>query len=433
MNQTPSGERMHISIFGRRNSGKSSLINALTGQKLAIVSDVAGTTTDPVAKAMEILPIGPVVITDTAGIDDVGALGELRVEKTLRVLEKTDLAVLIIEAGSEPGEWDNKLAGMVKERKLPMLVVENKIDLVRTRDLKSEIRDLKSQVGTWAEAHELPYVAVSATTGENIEGLKQCLITNAPEGFAEPTIIGDLINPGDIVVLVVPIDKAAPKGRLILPQVMTLRDALDNDAYSVVVKERELKNALENLKNKPKIVITDSQAFLKVAADTPKDIWMTSFSILMARYKGNLEEFVAGARALKNLKIGDKVLISEGCTHHRQGDDIGKVQIPRWLRQAVGGELEFGFSSGIEFPDDIAKYNVIIHCGACTLNRREVCFRQKSAKDAGIPMTNYGVTLAYVHGILDRALDPFPLAKALWEESPDKPVRPKLKIQRTSG
>lgn len=428
LNQTPSGERMHITIFGRRNSGKSSLINALTGQKVAIVSEVAGTTTDPVTKAMEILPIGPVVITDTAGIDDVGALGELRVEKTLRVLEKTDLAVLTIEAGSAPSDWEDKLADMVRERKIPMVVAETKIDLRPTGP--------PGQIGpaaAWAQQNGLPFVGVSAVTGENIDALKQALISNAPEGFAEPTIIGDLIVPGDIVVLVVPIDKAAPKGRLILPQVMTLRDALDHDAYAMVVKERELKSALGNLNRKPKIVITDSQAFLKVAADTPKEVWMTSFSILMARYKGELAEFVRGAKALRRLKIGDRVLISEGCTHHRQGDDIGTVQIPRWLRQMVGGELEFGFSSGIEFPADFKTYDLIIHCGACTLNRREVCYRQQVAKDAGVPMTNYGVTLAYVHGILDRALDPFPLAKTLWEQRECSDTKPKLRIARTSN
>lgn len=422
LNQTPSGERMHITIFGRRNSGKSSLINALTGQKVAIVSEVAGTTTDPVTKAMEILPIGPVVITDTAGIDDVGALGELRVEKTLRVLEKTDLAVMVIEAGQTPSDWENKLVEMVRERKIPMIVVASKTD----------IRPM-SPIETWAQQNDLPFVAVSAVTGENIDGLKTAIISAAPEGFAEPTIIGDLIDPGDIVVLVVPIDKAAPKGRLILPQVMTLRDALDHDAYAMVVKERELKSALESLNRKPKIVITDSQAFLKVAADTPKDVWMTSFSILMARYKGELADFVEGAKALRRLKVGDRVLISEGCTHHRQGDDIGTVQIPRWLRQMVGGDLEFGFSSGIEFPADFKTYDLIIHCGACTLNRREVCYRQSTAKEAGIPMTNYGVTLAYVHGILDRALDPFPLARTLWEQKEGPAPKPKLNIARTSG
>ena len=421
MNQTPSGERMHISIFGRRNAGKSSVINALTGQKLAIVSEVAGTTTDPVSKAMEILPIGPVIITDTAGIDDVGALGELRVEKTLRVLEKTDLAILIVEAGQTPGDWEDRLADMVKERGIPMVVAANKIDLLPDT----------SAVESWAKSKELQFVAVSAATGENIEGLKNALISHAPEGFAEPTIIGDLINPGDIVVLVVPIDKAAPKGRLILPQVMTLRDALDHDAYAMVVKERELKSALESLNRKPKLVITDSQAFLKVAADTPRDVTMTSFSILMARYKGNLDEFVEGARALRSLTPGDRVLIAEGCTHHRQGDDIGTVQIPRWLRQMVGGDLEFGFSSGIEFPADIDTYKLIIHCGSCTLNRREVCFRQHEAKSKGIPMTNYGVTLAYVHGILDRALEPFPLAKLAWSEQEHPSPKPKFRMACT--
>ncbi len=416
---------MHITIFGRRNSGKSSLINALTGQKVAIVSEVAGTTTDPVTKAMEILPIGPVIITDTAGIDDVGALGELRVEKTLRVLEKTDLAVLTIEAGSAPSDWEDRLVEMIRERNIPMVVAKTKLDIRPISPI--------GPIETWAQQRSLPFVAVSAVTGENIGGLKQALISNAPEGFAEPTIIGDLIDPGDIIVLVVPIDKAAPKGRLILPQVMTLRDALDHDAYALVVKERELKSALQSLSRKPKIVITDSQAFLKVAADTPKDIWMTSFSILMARYKGELADFVQGAKALRGLKIGDRVLISEGCTHHRQGDDIGSVQIPRWLRQMVGGDLEFGFSSGIEFPADFKTYDLIIHCGACTLNRREVCYRQQVAREAGIPMTNYGITLAFVHGILDRALEPFPLAKALWDEKEEPSPRPKLRIARTSG
>jgi len=430
LNQTPSGERLHISIFGRRNSGKSSLINALTGQKVAIVSEIPGTTTDPVTKAMEILPIGPVVITDTAGIDDVGALGELRVQKTLRVLEKTDLAILIIEAGQSPTEWEDKLAAMVRERGIPMVVVESKIDLRPTGPTGPTSQT--SPTAAWAKEKGLPYVAASAVTGENIGALKNALISHAPESFAESSIIGDLISPGEIVVLVVPIDKAAPKGRLILPQVMTLRDVLDHDAYSVVVKERELKSALGSLSRKPKIVVTDSQAFLKVAADTPKDVWMTSFSILMARYKGNLDEFVAGARALGKLKVGDRILISEGCTHHRQQDDIGTVQIPRWLRQMVGGELHFGFSSGIEFPDDFKTYNLVIHCGACTLNRREVLYRQQLAREAGIPMTNYGVTLAFVHGILDRALEPFPLAKSLWEESPAKPPKPGLRIARTS-
>lgn len=421
LNQTPSGERLHISIFGRRNSGKSSLINALTNQRLAIVSDVPGTTTDPVAKAMEILPLGPVIVTDTAGIDDIGALGELRVEKSLRVLEKTDLAILVIESGLTPGESENELADMIIERKIPVLIAANKIDLNPT----------PSAIESWAKDRNLPYVAVSAMTGANLDGLKNSMIAAAPEGFSEPTIIGDLISPGDIVVLVVPIDKAAPKGRLILPQVMTLRDALDHDAYAMVVKERELKSCLASLTRKPKLVITDSQVFLKVAADTPRDILMTGFSILMARYKGNLESFVEGARALRKLKPGDRVLISEGCTHHRQGDDIGSVQIPRWLRQTVGGELEFGFSSGIDFPSDFNTYDLIIHCGACTLNRREVMYRQQIAKAANIPMTNYGVVLAYVHGILDRAIEPFPLAKVIWDEQDEISLKPRLRTFKT--
>jgi len=412
LNQTPSGERLHITIFGRRNSGKSSLINALTNQKLAIVSDIPGTTTDPVSKAMEILPIGPVVVTDTAGIDDVGALGELRIEKTLRVLEKTDLAVLVIEAGQKPGEFEEDLATRIKGRNIPTVTVANKADL--TRDT--------SAIEAWAKAKSMPFVAVSAATGENIDLLKSAMIASTPEEFGVRTIIGDLISPGDIVVLVVPIDKAAPKGRLILPQVMTLRDALDNDAYAIVVKEQELKSALESLNRKPKLVITDSQAFQKVAADTPHDVWMTSFSILMARYKGDLNEFVAGAKALRRLKPGDRVLISEGCTHHRQEEDIGTVKIPKRLRQMVGGDLEFGFSSGIEFPEDFRSYDLIIHCGACTLNPREVAYRQRTAKSAFVPMTNYGVVLAYVNGILDRALDPFPHAKLIWEED-DQPVK----------
>jgi [FeFe] hydrogenase H-cluster maturation GTPase HydF len=409
LNQTPSGERMHISIFGLRNAGKSSVINALTGQQASIVSQVPGTTTDPVAKAMEILPLGPVVITDTAGLDDSGSLGELRVEKTLRVLENTDLAVLVAEAGSAPGPWEGRLIKMAHERGIPVLVVANKIDL------NPDISLLKQ----WAKEKGLPLTAVSAVSGTNIEELKNALISAAPQGFAEPAIIGDLISPGDVVVLVVPIDKAAPKGRLILPQVMTLRDALDNNACALVVKEDQLKLALSTLGKNPRLVITDSQAFSKVDADTPKDVSMTSFSILMARYKGDLTGFVEGARALKSLKEGDRVLISEGCTHHRQGDDIGTVQIPRRLSKMAGGKLDFGFTSGATFPKDLSSYRLIIHCGACTLNRREMLFRQQTAREMGIPMTNYGITLAFTHGILDRALMPFPLAKAIWDKSTD--------------
>ena len=419
LNEAPSGERVHISIFGRRNAGKSSLINALTNQSLAIVSDVPGTTTDPVAKAMEILPIGPVVVTDTAGIDDVGDLGRKRIEKTLRVLEKTDLAVLVVESGTEPGEFEEDLVAKIKQRDIPLVIAATKVD----------IEPDSSAARAWSARHSVVFVPVSAATREGVEQLKTALVQISPTGMPEPAIIGDLITGGDIVVLVVPIDKAAPKGRLILPQVMTIRDALDHDAIAVTVKERELRACLESLGRKPKLVITDSQAFLKVDADTPKGIWMTSFSILMARYKGDLEGFAAGAKAIDSLKIGDRVLISEGCTHHQQADDIGRVQIPRWLRQAVGGELEFSFSSGKDFPPDFDTYKLIVHCGGCMLNPREMCYRQRLASEAGVPMTNYGVLLAKVHGILERALEPFPLAKLALE---DAEAAPKVRVERTT-
>ncbi len=399
LNQTPSGERTHIAIFGRRNSGKSSLINALTNQKLAIVSDVAGTTTDPVSKSMEILPLGPVMVTDTAGIDDVGDLGRMRVQKTLRVLESTDVAILVVECPSEPGEWEDDLVDRIKARGIPLIICPSKIDIAPDC----------AGVAKWATEHSLICVPVSAATRNGVEELKNTLGQIAPTSIEEPAIIGDLIDSGDIVVLVVPIDKAAPKGRLILPQVMTIRDILDHDAIAVTVKERELRSCLASLDRRPKLVVTDSQAFLKVDADTPKDILMTSFSILMARYKGDLARYVEGARAVDSLRTGSRVLIAEGCTHHQQADDIGSVQIPRWLRQTVGGELEFGFASGKDFPADFTSYDLIVHCGSCMLNRREVVYRQRVAAEAGVPMTNYGVLLAKVHGILDRALAPFPM------------------------
>ncbi len=398
LNDTPSGERIHISIFGRRNSGKSSLINALTNQSLAIVSEVPGTTTDPVSKSMELLPIGPVVITDTAGIDDVGDLGQLRIEKTLRVLEKTDVAVLVVDPGVGAGEFEEDLLAKIKDRNLPIVVCASKTDITPDYPLVRE----------WAVKHSVVFVAASAVTKDGIDRLKSAIVQVSPISLNEPTVIGDLVTGGDTVVLVVPIDKAAPKGRLILPQVMTIRDLLDHDASALVVKERELYNSLRNLKRKPRMVVTDSQAFLKVHADTPPDIPMTSFSILMARYKGDLAGFVEGARAVDNLKAGDSVLISEGCTHHQQADDIGTVQIPRWLRQMVGGDIQFGFCSGRDFPPDVASYKLIVQCGGCMLNRREMLYRQRVAADAGVPMTNYGVLLAKVHGILERALAPFP-------------------------
>ncbi len=399
LSQTPSSERVHISIFGRRNAGKSSLINALTNQNLAIVSDVAGTTTDPVAKSMELLPIGPVVITDTAGIDDVGELGAMRVEKTLRVLDKTDIAILIIEHGAQPDKWEDDLAVKIKKRDIPLLICETKIDNAQA--------DGAAQIKNWAAERSILHIPVSSTTRVGIEQLKTALGELAPETGAERGIIGDLIGAGDMIVLVVPLDKAAPKGRLILPQVMTIRDALDNNAMALTVRETELRDCLNSLKEDPKLVITDSQVFGKVDADTPKRIALTSFSILLARYRGDLTSLAAGAKAIDSLKAGSRVLISEGCTHHQQDDDIGRVQIPNWLRKSVGGELEFGFSSGRDFPRDFATYDLIVHCGGCMINKREMLYRQRVAADADVPMTNYGVLLAKVNGILDRALEPF--------------------------
>jgi len=406
MLDTPKGNRLHIALFGRRNAGKSSLINALTNQELAVVSSIPGTTTDPVFKSMEILPLGPVVLIDTAGIDDTGELGALRVKKTLEVLRKTDLAILVLDPEHGVGDYELELKARLEEAKIPVVAVLNKTDV----DGRIRLADLEQVLGQ-------KILPVSAKTRQGIEELKRELIKAAPSDFEAPYLVGDLVGPGDIAVLVVPIDTAAPKGRLILPQVQVLRDLLDNDAMGLVVKERELKDALSKIP-RPKIVITDSQAFLKVAADTPKEVWMTSFSILMARYKGDLLELVRGAKAIKHLKPGDRVLIAEACTHHRQPDDIGKVQIPRWLRQYVGGELNFQWVSGGSFPEELSSYQLIIHCGACMINRREMLYRIQAAKAAGVPIVNYGVFLAYVHGILDRALEPFPLAKMEWEEGP---------------
>jgi len=399
MQDTPKANRLHIAIFGRRNAGKSSLINALTNQNIALVSEIPGTTTDPVFKAMEILPIGPCMIIDTAGIDDEGMLGELRVKKTREVLNQTDLAILVIDPTVGITDFEKDLQRQISQKKIPIVGVVNKADL-KTYDIKK----MEKELG-------LPLVEVSSVTGQGIANLKERIIQAAPFDFEEPHILGDLINPGDICVLVVPIDLAAPKGRLILPQVQTIRDLLDNDAIAVVVKERELREALNRLRDKPKLVVTDSQAFLKVAADTPEDVWMTSFSILFARYKGDLLELVKGARAIDSLKPGDKVLIAEACTHHRQADDIGQVQIPRWLRQYVGGDLEFNWSSGTGYPENLEEFKLIIHCGGCMINRRQMLYRIEQARAKGVPIVNYGVFLAYVHGILDRALEPFPLAR----------------------
>ncbi len=405
LNETPRGSRLHIAIFGRRNAGKSSLINALTNQNIAIVSNIPGTTTDPVYKSMEILPLGPVMIIDTAGIDDVGELGELRVKKTIGVLNKTDLMVLVIDPAQGAGEYEKNLIEKAREQNVPVVGVLNKIDLIP----KITPQELERELG-------IKVTPVSTVTRQGIEELKKEMIRSAPKDWAAPTILGDLISPGDIVVLVVPIDKAAPKGRLILPQVQTIRDILDNFAIALVAKESELKKALSELKQKPRLVVTDSQVFARVNAETPSNIMLTSFSILFARYKGDLETLVAGALAVENLKPGDKVLIAEACTHHRVEDDIGTVKIPRWLRQKVNGELDFSWSSGIELPEDLKQYKLIVHCGACMINRKEMLSRLMQARTAGVPVVNYGVLIAYLHGILPRVLSPFPAALKVLEE-----------------
>ncbi|MGE5617979.1 MAG: [FeFe] hydrogenase H-cluster maturation GTPase HydF [Sphingomonadaceae bacterium] len=406
LNSTPRSERLHIAVFGRRNAGKSSLVNALTNQEVALVSEVAGTTTDPVYKAMELLPLGPVVMIDTAGIDDAGELGDLRVRRTLRVINSTDLALMVIDPAFGLGDWERGLLARLRERGIPTLLVANKCD----------IHDLGGRLERWALELGLPSAAVSSVTRTGIDELKKLIVDHAPTEPAEPTIVGDLIDPGDVVVLVVPIDLAMPKGRLILPQVQTIRDILDHDAMAVVVKEQGLRAALGKLGCAPRLVITDSQAFDKVAADVPPDVAMTGFSILFARYKGDLEALVAGARAVDRLRPGDKVLISEACSHHRQPVDIGKVQIPRWLRKSVGGELEFTWTSGGGFPDDLASYKLVVHCGGCMINRKEMLHRIRVAEDAGVPIVNYGVLLAKVQGVLRRALQPFPLAQRILED-----------------
>ena len=401
MNNTPRGNRLHIALFGRRNAGKSSLINALTNQQVAIVSEIAGTTTDPVYKAMEILPLGPVMMIDTAGLDDSGELGKMRIAKSLEVLAKTDLALLVIDAQTGVGALEEEVAKLCQEKKITLIGVINKIDKLAM--------DVTTQANIKGQLRIENIVTVSALTKSGISELKISMVKNAPAHFDNQTIVGDLINPGDTAVLVTPIDLAAPKGRLILPQVQVIRDILDCDAMAYVVKERELKECIANLKKKPRIVITDSQAFLKADGDTPRDVLLTSFSILFARYKGNLEVLVEGAKALLALEPGDKVLMSEGCTHHRVEDDIGTVKLPRWIRQFVGGEIQFEWSSGMTFPRDLSQYKVVVHCGACMLNRREMLARILEAQEHGVAIVNYGVAIAALQGILPRALSPFPL------------------------
>ena len=400
LNQTPMSERTHIGFFGKRNAGKSSVMNAVTGQELAVVSDVKGTTTDPVYKSMELLPLGPVVMMDTPGIDDEGELGRMRVRKSYQVLNKTDAAVLVIDGTVGASAEDETLLERIRKKNIPFIVVINKKELADTATEEVVKRRLTLDDGQLA--------LVSAATGEGIHELKERIASIARVEEPAKYLVRDLLEPSDIAVLVVPIDSAAPKGRLILPQQQTIRDILEADAVSVVVKENGVKNALGQLNKKPKMVITDSQVFAQVAADTPEDIQLTSFSILMARYKGNLEQAVRGVTALDGLEDGDMVLISEGCTHHRQCDDIGTVKIPRWIREYTGKDVQIVTSSGTEFPDDLKKYKLIIHCGGCMLNEREMKYRLSCAADQGVPMTNYGIMIAYVKGILKRSVQIFP-------------------------
>lgn len=406
LNNTPRSNRVHIAFFGRRNAGKSSIINAVTGQDLALVSDVLGTTTDPVYKSMELLPLGPVVMIDTAGLDDVGDLGELRVGKTKEVMKKTDIAIIVIDATRPETDLEKEWIENLKEKKIPILGALNKIELVENPDQISD---------HVYELLKIPLIQVSALTKKGIHKLKEKMALLVPEEQDKFCIVGDLIRPSDLVVLVTPIDKAAPKGRLILPQQQTIRDILESDAIAIVTKEHELRDTFNKLNQKPKLVITDSQAFLKVAADTPRDVWMTSFSILFARYKGDLEQMVAGVKAIEKLKDKDKVLICEACTHHKQSDDIGTVKIPRWIRQKTGKNIQFDHLSGNDFDETLKGYQLIIHCGGCMLNAQAMKGRMNEAKERGVNITNYGVVIAYVHGILDRALEPFPMAKRIYQ------------------
>ena len=400
LNSTPSSDRIHIGFFGRRNAGKSSIVNAVTGQELAVVSEIKGTTTDPVQKAMELLPMGPAVIIDTPGIDDSGELGELRIRKTRQVLNKTDVAVLVVDGTAGISEAERQLAGLFQEKEIPFAVAMNKADLC-VGELSESLQQIGSALGGEA------VLAVSAKTGYQIQELKDKIAGLAVHREPDRRIVGDLIQPLDFVVLVTPIDDAAPKGRLILPQQQTIRDILESDAVAIVVKEWQLKETLRQLGKKPALVITDSQAFAKVHADTPKDVPLTSFSILFARYKGDLKVAVQGAAAIEGLQDGDKVLISEGCTHHRQCGDIGSVKIPHWLAGYTHKKLEIALTSGTEFPEDLSGYKLIIHCGGCMLNEREMKYRLKCAKDQGVPMTNYGIAIAYLQGILRRSIELF--------------------------
>lgn len=391
LNDTVSAERVHIGFFGLRNAGKSSVVNAVTGQKLSVVSDVKGTTTDPVKKAMELLPMGPVVIIDTPGIDDEGTLGEMRVKRARQVLNYTDVAVLVVDAEKGLQTADNELIKLFKDKNISYIIAYNKADLMAELPKANDNE-----------------IYVSAEHNTNIFELKEMIARLSKAEDNQKRIVADLLSPNDTVVLVVPIDSAAPKGRLILPQQQTIRDALEAGAIPVVTRETELPQALGSLAKKPKLVITDSQAFGKVSKDTPDDIMLTSFSILFARYKGDLAEAVRGAAQLDKLKDGDTVLISEGCTHHRQCEDIGTVKMPKWVNNYTKKAINFEFTSGTEFPEDLSKYALVIHCGGCMLNEREMKYRIKHSGDCGVPITNYGIAIAHMHGILKRSLEPFP-------------------------
>lgn len=392
LNDTPSSNRVHIGFFGRRNAGKSSVVNAVTGQELAVVSDTKGTTTDPVLKSMELLPLGPVVIIDTPGYDDEGSLGELRVKKTKQVLNKTDIAVLVVDAQEGKGACEEELLALFQEKEIPYLTVFNKSDLT---DGKACMKDTGKEL------------YVSAKEGTGIHDLKERLGALAPKESGL-RLVADLISPMDYVVLVTPIDSAAPKGRMILPQQQAIRDVIDAGAMAVVVKESELRETLNTLGKEPSLVVTDSQVFGRVSKETPEHIPLTSFSVLMTRYKGILDYTVPGAASIDRLRDGDRILIAEGCTHHRQCEDIGTVKLPRWLLEHTGKELSFDFCSGTEFPEDLSAFRLVLHCGGCMLNEREVRYRMKCAADQGVPMTNYGVAIAHIHGILKRSISMFP-------------------------
>ena len=415
LNDTVRADRIHIAFFGKRNAGKSSLVNAVTNQELAIVSDVKGTTTDPVYKAMELLPLGPVVMIDTPGYDDEGELGKLRVRKADQVMNKTDIGVLVADATTGLSDEDIQLAERLTKKNIPFVIVFNKSDMVSNTtvsadNVKSTTEDEAQKAFNGKEViyknitgKDVPCIYVSALNKTNIHELRELIASVKPEN-SERRLIGDLIEPSDMIILVMPQDEAAPKGRLILPQVQMIRDILDEHGMSLCVQTEETARAIASLKEKPKLVITDSQVFKKVAEAVPEEIPLTSFSILLARYKGYLDSALKGVKAIKELKKGDKVLISEGCTHHRQCNDIGTVKIPKWLKEKLGFEVEYDTSSGTEFPEDLSAYKAVIHCGGCMLNEREITYRIKCAEDQGVPVVNYGILIAYLQGILDRAV-----------------------------